>query len=302
VILVKIEPTPGSDASPLASANAVQVMTNAVISPQGEEVARDNVRATMSPDGHITTGLYNTIPLDVELKGSGTAGAAPDFGPLLRACGFSEDVTADTSVAYSPVTLTPSSQESVTIYFYEDGVLHKMVGCRGSVSLSASVNGIATLSFSMSGMWVDPGDVALPDAVLSEIVPPVVEDLGLTVGGYTPSVNSLSFDVGNTVSQRKDVNAEGGIAGFFISARTTSGSIDPEAVALGTFNPWSLWKDGTRAALAATIGSVAGNICALTAPAIQYKAPSYSEREGLRTYDLPFSCTGDDDELTLTFS
>jgi hypothetical protein len=126
--------------------------------------------------------------------------------------------------------------------------------------------------------------------------------LGLTVGGYAPSVNSLSFDVGNTVSQRKDVNAEGGIAGFFISGRTTSGSIDPEAVALGTFNPWSLWKNGTKAALAATVGSVAGNICALAAPAIQYKAPSYSEREGLRTYDLPFSCTGDDDELTLTFS
>ena len=42
------------------------------------------------------------VTFEVEMAGSGTAGTAPAFGPLLKACGNSETIVTDTSVTYAP--------------------------------------------------------------------------------------------------------------------------------------------------------------------------------------------------------
>jgi len=305
VVLVKTETTRGVDAVPTAADNAILCRTSTVISPQGEDVTRDNVRATFSPEGHIVTGLHTTLPIEIDLRGSGVAGVAPEFGPLLKACGMAEAVVADTSVAYTPVSESPDLQPSVTIYWLEDGLLHKMVGCVGTWSVNNSVKSVGVMTFNMTGLWVDPENVDLPTPILSDVVPPVVESMGLKIGDYTPAgVSAFTLDFGATVSTRTDVNASQGIAGFYLSARTPAGSIDPEVVAFDEFNPWSDWKAGTRAAISATVGSVAGNICDVAVTSGQYKLPSYGDKEGLRTYSLPFECkrlSAGDDELSLTF-
>ena len=304
VILVKKETTYKTDPTPTAAANAIWCNTSAVMSPQGEEVSRDVVRSIWSSQGHIVTGVHNTITVEAELKGSGTAGVAPEFGPLLEACAMPETVVEDTSVAYKSTTVQPDSQESVTIYWYEDGALHKMIGCRGTVSMSASNNALGKLTFTLSGLYVAPEDASIVTPTLSSVIPPVCNDMSMTIGSYTPVVTSLAWDLGNTVAKRPDINADEGIAGFIITDREVTGSVDPEADAFSSFNPWADWKAGTTAALSATIGSTAGNICAVSCPVIQYKAPSYGDREGIRTYDLPFVARDNAgaEELVLTFT
>ncbi|MCK7495178.1 MAG: hypothetical protein MZW92_31855 [Comamonadaceae bacterium] len=42
------------------------------------------------------------LTFDVEIKGSGAAGTAPELGVLLKGCGFGETVVAVTSVTYAP--------------------------------------------------------------------------------------------------------------------------------------------------------------------------------------------------------
>lgn len=303
-ILVKKETVYSTDPTPTALANALWVNSAAVMSPQGEEIERDVVRSIWSNQGHVVTGVFNTITIEAELKGAGTAGVAPEFGPLLEACAMPETIVEDTSVTYKSSTVQPDSQGSVTIYWYEDGALHKMTGCRGTVSMAASNNAIGKLTFTMSGLYVAPGDVSLITPTLSAVVPPICTELGITIGAYTPVATSLSLDLGNTVTKRPDINAAEGIAGFIITDRTVSGSVDPEADTFANFNPWLAWKSGTTAALSATIGATAGNICSVSCPVIQYKAPSYGDREGIRTYDLPFVARDNsgEEELTLAFT
>jgi hypothetical protein len=302
VVLAKVETTYNSDASPLATTNAILCQSGSSISVNAEEVERDTIRATMTPLGHVVTGKSVSLSLSVEVRGSGTAGSAPEIDPLLRACGLDPATTADTSVIYSPLS-DAASHESATIYWYEDGLLHKATGCRGTMSLSMSVNGIATMSFDMSGVYVDPDDVALPTPTLSDVVPAVCRSAGITIGSYTPVATSVELSLGNDVQQRQDINADDGIAGYMITDRKPTGSIDPEAALLAEFDPWSAWKNGATAAITAAAGTVAGNTTTLSVPAAMYQTPSYSDRNGITTYSLPFVCTGtDDDELSLSFT
>jgi hypothetical protein len=303
VILVKEETTRDTDATPTAATDAIVCNTAAVMKPSGEEIARDTVRPIWSSQGHVVHGVFNTIDIEVELAGSGTPGTAPAFGPLLKCCAMSEDVETDTSVTYASATQTPAAQKTCTVYWYEDGALHKMVGCVGTMNLSAP-SGIGKLSFSLQGTYVAPTDTALPDAVLSSVVPPVVAGISLTIGSFTPVITALSVSLGNSIAKRQDINDENGIAGFVINGREVTGSIDPEAATFAEFNPWAAWKAGTTAAISATIGDTPGNTCATSLPVCQYRTPSYGDREGVRTYDLTFVARDDagGPEFVLTFS
>jgi hypothetical protein len=302
VVLAKVETTYGADASPLATADAILCQSGSSISVGAEEVERDMIRATMTPLGHVVTGKTVSLSLSCELRGSGTAGSAPEIDPLLRACGLDPATVADASVIYSPLS-DSDAHESVTLYWYEDGLLHKAVGCRGTMSLSLSVNGIPTISFDLSGIYADPSDAALPSPTLSDVVPPVCRSAGVAIGSYTPVATSVDLSLGNDVQQRQDINATDGIAGYMITGRKPTGSIDPEAALLADFDPWTAWKNGTTAAIEAAAGTVAGNIMTMSVPAAMYQTPSYSDRNGITTYSLPFVCTGtDDDELSLAFT
>ncbi len=307
VVLAKVETTYGQDAAPTAAQNAFICNTSSSISPSGEEVERDYVRDTLSPIGSVVTTKTVSFSLSTELKGGGMDDAdilAPEYEALLLSCGMKKTGDAENGWVYTPES-DPAQHKSCTIYYYQDGLLHKALGCRGTFSLNAAVSELGTIEFSMQGLWVDPVDQALVSPSIADIVPPVVSSMGLTVGGYTPVCTALQFDLGVSTSLRKDVNADAGIVGVEISARRPTGSLDPETAALGQFNPWSAWSGATKAAISATVGREAGNRIGISVPKAQYGAPSYGDRDGILTYSLPFTATIDstgDDEIVLTYN
>jgi hypothetical protein len=302
VILAKTETEYGSDATPTAATDAMLVEAGSSLSVDADVVERNPVRATMSPLGHVVASKAISISVTWECRGSGTAGTPPEVDALLQSCALASTVEVDTSVTYAPVS-TPASHKSCTIYWYEDGLLHKAVGCRGTVSINMAANGIPKMDFSMQGIYVAPVDATLPSPTLGTTIPPVVNDAGMTIGSYTPVATSFELSLANQVEKRMDINAADGVAGYTIVDRKPTGSVDPEAELLETFDPWTAWQNGTTAALSATAGSTAGNITTVSVSAAQYQTPGYSDRNGLRTYSLPFVCTGDNDnELYIVFT
>src|SRR6478609_9020449 len=90
LLLAKIQTAAGTDPVPTGAANAI-LLRNVTATPLSAEfVERALLRPYMGNSGQIATTQYAQIEGEVELAGSGTGGKAPAWGPLLRACGFSE--------------------------------------------------------------------------------------------------------------------------------------------------------------------------------------------------------------------
>jgi hypothetical protein len=97
--------------------DAIQV-TNVEVTP----IESDNVQAAAfqgfiggSTRGTLVANKRVSITFDVELAGSGSAGTAPAFGPLLKAAGLSETVVAVTSVTYAGVSSSFEQRNSVLL-------------------------------------------------------------------------------------------------------------------------------------------------------------------------------------------
>ena len=85
-LLAKIESTEGTDPTPVGGSNAIQV-TDVELTP----IESDNVQATAmqgflgnSTRGTIVANKRVGVSFSVELSGSGAAGTAPAYGPLLK--------------------------------------------------------------------------------------------------------------------------------------------------------------------------------------------------------------------------
>lgn len=121
VILAKLETTYGSDISPAAS-DAV-LCSNLNLSPmEGSTVERDFIRPFFGASGMIRVENYVKLDFETELAGSGTAGTAPEYGTLLKACNFSETITAaaitGTATAGAASTITLAAGASAVDDFY----------------------------------------------------------------------------------------------------------------------------------------------------------------------------------------
>lgn len=100
VVLAKIESSEGVDASPSATTDAVLV-ENFSISFNPNVVRTNEIGGSLDGRGAIIGGMTVGFNFEVYLKGSGSAGVAPEWGKLLKACGWAETLTA-TAVPAAP--------------------------------------------------------------------------------------------------------------------------------------------------------------------------------------------------------
>lgn len=299
-ILAKVESSYGVDASPSASTDAILVENLGWSYAGARMVERAPVKPTLGMFQGIFAGTLMEITFDVEVKGSGTAGTAPEVSPLLRACGMAETINAGTDVEYAPAS---AALESATIHYYEDGSLYVLTGCRGTYSLALTVGEVAKFSFTLTGHVSGPTDSALPSPSYDDTVPPPVLNMPFTAGGYAAAINALSLEIGNQIATPSSMTSADGYGDVIITDRDVTGSFDPEATLVAT-NDWTGdWKDGTTVAIeSGTLGSTAGNRFAMSISEAWYKELAPGDRDGLRTYEIGFGAAGDDSAFTLTFS
>lgn len=302
-VYAKIETTAGVDANPTA-ADAV-LLRSVNPSPLNQQYAERNlVRGHYGKFARLPTGATVGLELELEAAGFGTAGPAaptPGYDALLRCCGLTRTITADTKVDYAPTT--PGS-DSATVYFYQDGMLHKLLYARGTMRLAGKRNEIPVFRFTLTGLYGGVSDAAFPSPDTSAFVEPlpfVPPHVALSLHGIDSfGLESLEVDLGNDVQYRNLPNQTEAVR---IVNRQSSASIELEGVRNAVYDWYAAVRSATKGGLALTHGTVAGNIVQLTAPSVMASEPKFTENQGLvhlqLSLDLLPTGTGNN-ELLLT--
>ena len=288
-ILAKAESSYGSDPTPTGSANYVQVIDLNIEPIVSDEVSRDLIRPYMGNYEVIPANTRVNVTFDVEMSGSGSAGTAPKYGAILKACGLSETVVSSTSVTYAPVT-TPS--DSVTLFVNYDGIRHKVTGARGTFSLNCEVNNIPRISFSLTGIFNAPTDTALPTVTVSNQASPLIFKNGSTsnfaIFGFAAALQSWNLDFNNEVIYRELV---GGTKEVLITDRRPSGTAVIENPALSAHNFFTDYTGTSTGTNTWLHGTVAGNKVTVSCPQTDLGQPTYEESDGITMLSLPFMAT-----------
>ena len=302
-LYAKIETTSGTDSTPTAAANAV-IAYNVEITPKADMKERSAGNADRSAYADIRGKSAVDLKFSVELKGSGTAGTAARWAPLLRACDRLETLNAGTNAIYTPA----ATNETCTIWVNIDGILHKVAGCAGDCEIDLTSGEVPLLNFTLSGVYALATDSVIEAMTYDSTVPVIVKGTTTTFGSYSAIIEKLLLKFGNSVVERTSMNATEGILAFIIGNRRPSGIMTCEAILRATSNAdfWSYFHSGTSKALSMVLGATAGNIVTITAPACILSAPKYGDRDGLRTFDIEFqmarSAAAGNDEMTITLT
>lgn len=300
VILFGLEDTYGVDPT-LTAADALAVMNFQMVPFQATMANRDLARQSFGADPEAITQLYRTVTFDIPLAGSGAAGTAPLYGPLLRACSMLETITAETDVKYS---LIDGGQESGGLYFFLDGQRRKMLGAKGSLTPKFIGGQLASASAAMTGLFVAAdADAAFPakadvrDA-LDDFLPALEVNKANTthsLHGHAAVLESLEVQQGNTIVFRD----RPGRASVEHTNRRSTGTCVIEAPTLTTKDHGAIFRAGTTGAQQVVHGTVAGNIVQFDAPAAQIGAPADTDLQGVAGLSLPLLYTGGEWSLTV---
>ena len=302
LIVAKIESTYGTDPTP-TGANAILVRNLEITPLEAETVNRDLVRPYLGASDQLLAQTRVSMTFEVEMAGSGTAGTAPAYGPLLKSCGLSETVVVSTSVTYAPVS---SSFSSVTLYMNVDGILHKITGARGTFTLSGEVSQIPTISFTFTGIYNAPTDTAQLTPTYSNQATPVIfketNTSAFQLFSYAGCLQSFSFDIANEIVYRELVGCSKEI---LLTNRAPNGTVMIEAPLLAA-------KDFFAAAIATSTGNLtfqhgqtAGNILTFTAAQADLGGPTYADQDGIQMLNIPYIAvptSAGNNELSLAFT
>lgn len=360
VLLAKIETTEGSDPTPDGANNAVLVSDLSITPLAGNTVDLAYVRPYFGASPSLRTSEYVEVQFTVDIAGTATAGTAPPWGPLLRACGFSQTLTAaavtgtaaagtTTSVTlaagasstdniYVGATIgitsgTASGQssiitayngttkvatvgkafsaavgtggysiganatylpvstgfDSVAMYFNQNGVRHKILGARGTVSFTLTANERPQMQFSFTGLQGGIADASEASPVYTSWKSPVAVNgtntQSLLAGKLTNDttsaasfqLQSFSLDMANSITYRQVI----GLENVVLTGRAPAGNVSIDATTV-TFKDW--WADVrniTTNPFYINHGTASGNSFCLFQPAAQLVDPSYSDSDGI---------------------
>lgn len=308
VITLAIEATPGTDALPTGLANAMLVADMSIDPLDAKDIPRNLVRGYFGGSEQMVGVASVKIGFTVELAGSGTAATPPAWGAAMLACAMAEGaLTTPPRVEYSPVS---TGLKTATIYYYDDGVLHKAFGAMGNVTISAKAGERATLKFDFVGLvggesaamtsgvytaWKKP--VALTKANVIDVTLGATYLAGALTGGTVYPSSGLDLQLGNAVNFDALLSEET----VDITDRDSTGSVELKLTAAQEVAFMTSVRANTTQSVAMTIGTVAGNKILLFMPAVQLRKPKKVDRNGKRLigFELGIVPVAGNDELLL---
>lgn len=306
-LLAKTETTPYTEEAP-AGSNAIEAYDIQITPLTGNTYDRSrNARGFVGSGEMIMTERRAAITFKVAAGNSGTAGTAPGFGPLLKACYMSETIGAGVSVTYAPAV----SNAPCTIY-YDIGngastTRHKLIGCGGSVNWVEQRNSEGYFEFSMEGTYTRPAEATEVTPVLTAFnigLPWDDANVGtFTLGGFAAKCINFSVNFGPVFVRHNVANLDQ----ISFSDRQVRGSMTVFGEELDTKNYFTLADplgSATTGALSVIRGSTAGYIETFTADKVQVSNIQQGNLDGLLTYsmDLAFIPTSGNDEFELVYT
>jgi len=301
--LVKAESTYNTNPTPAAT--DALLFTELDVEPLSLElIERETIQTYFGNRASIVGQRSVPIRATVEMAGSGTAGAAPRYGPMLKASGLGETIVADTSVTYAPVATDFSSY--AMDFYIDNGSRQAIGGIRGTAELALSVGAIPTIAFSHMGIWSTPTAVARPSETYSAQASPVAVNADNTatvsVHGFSACMTEFSLSLGTEMVFEQKAGCTKQVR---LTDRKTTGSITIELPAFATKDFIAIASAQTEGTISWVHGGTAGNIITFTAAQAAFDSPTFVETDSVTHITLPFrlmpTSSGNDD-FTLAFS
>lgn len=314
VILLKSEVTYGVDPTPTGAANA-QLVSNLSINPFNvTTVDRDLVRSYLGASEALIGARFVEMSFDEELTGAGTVAVAPPWAPNLLACGMAETLTATVRADYTPVS---SAFGSCTIYWYDDGLLHKATGVRGAPVFKLGINNRPVISSKFIGLYSTPTVVSNPSTTLTSWKQPQLiceaNTMDLTFGGthstsVAPAITGgtaypsqgIEVDLGNQVS----FNALLGGETVDLTDRKATAKVTLDATSTQEAAFMAQAEAGTLQSVGLIHGTVANQKVMVWLPNTQITNVQKAEANGKRLLSLDLRClpssTGNDEVRIVT--
>jgi hypothetical protein len=274
-------------------------------------IPREFKHLSLDKLAHQLGSVYVDVTFKMQFMASGVKATA--YTPLstaLQACKMNETIVPSTSITYAPISARVSASfftigKSVTIEYYEGatltqaGVKKIIKGCvaSGGPKITLEVDKYPMIEFSFRGLYTAWTDAVVPAVTYLAQNPPKVEALNFMAQGFAAIITKLEIDLGCVATMRKDANSTDGVKGFATLDWDPKGSFDPEGELMATESFIAKMRSGVEGQISAALGSVAGQITTITMPKCQYQIPDPAERDGMRTYALPFKInqnSGDD--------
>lgn len=303
VLLAMKQTAKGTPAAPVPGTHAILCRGLTPQPIKGKFVERNLLRGSKGNQGALFASGHRVFEFEVELAGSGAAGTAPKFAPLLLGCDMAETITAATSAVYQP---HGDEGDYLTLFAYMDGILFKMSDAKGSLSLSMNAEEIPAFKFTYIGKY---------HAVEDAVFPPGISFAGfqqpLTVGddntgtfsldGLDLATKSFSLDLANQVAWRDLINQ----SGVRSPDRKPTASAVFEMTKVATKDWAADVVQGTVMPLEIVHGLVPGNIVGISLPKLQFnQEPSLSDLDKTAMLNASFAVMPDagNDEVVLTFT
>lgn len=299
IVQAKNESQYGTAPSSWAASDALLVREASITPISANLVDRNLLNGRMGAQPQLRTTEAVEITFTCELAGSGSAGTAPAWGKLLKACGWAEKTTANTKVDYTPIS---SSFPSISLRYVVDGTAHIALGCRGTATLDLSVATIPSLAFTFTGLVGTISEISQPSATTTAWKDPIAAETvntpTATLDGNNLLANSLNIDFGSQINRLEFI----GHSEVAQTDRQITGNVTLAAPKLTEKNYFAHVQSGARVAFAMTHGKTAGNIIDLTASRVQIPEVVYGDVDGIVTLEasLRFTPTSGDDELAIT--
>lgn len=295
VLLADLESSYGAGATLTAADDAFEIVE--VTRPKliHVPIQRNLLRASLSPRPIKKTQKLWEISFTVEAKNGGTAGTVARIGRLLKACGMTQTVNAGTDVRYKP----GQEGDSLRIEFYNGKTKWTIDGARGDVVDFKVDNGaIPLITFKFQGIYTKPTAASLPTATYETTEGQLAESTSTTIQGYSGGViRSYSFQLGNQIVTRPDLNSAGAMKGVRIGSRTPKGKLLMEFEDIATEDFFTNLDDDSTVTFNSQIGATAGNIWR-TEATVQYEDLDNPDENGILMMDWSLSPSGTDNEIT----
>lgn len=300
IILAKAEVTPGTDVTPVG-ANALMVRNVNFVPLELGYAERNIVRGFFGTFDALPTMRKVKLSFETEFASSGVAGTAAGWGPLMQGCGTTETLTAVTKAEYSP---NSANTTSLTLYVNIDGVLHKMLYCRGNVTIKIKSNDIPFMAWEFTGLDGGITDTAAATPTFTNFITPLAANKVNTPtfslhGISTLALESLELNFGNQIEQITRIGSEQ----IQQTDRKPTGSVMFEMTSIATKDWFAAIKASTDAVLQIVHGTVAGSIVQIDANLVELTTPQFSDIQGIQMLQmalrfLPSNAGNDEFKIT----
>lgn len=303
VLLAMKQTAVGTPAAPVPGTNAILCRGLTPQPIKGKFVERNLIRGAKGNYGAIVGGEHRQFEFEVELAGSGAAGTAPKFAPLLLGCDFAETLTPSVSAAYQP---HGAEGDYLTLFAYLDGILMKLTDAKGTVSFALNAEEIPVMKFTYIGKYEAVTDVVFPTGIVFTGFqkPLTVGDTNtatFSIAGLDLVTQSFTLDMANQVAWKDMINR----AGVRSPDRKPTASAVFEMTKVATKNWAEDVRLGSEMALSIIHGTTAGNTVAIAAPKLQFnQEPSLSDADRVAMLNASFAVmpSAGNDEVVLTFT